>query len=82
MIFLGKYMQRLVLMMNDDQARIVRIYQFLLSNGDFIRQNVKTITARVCRKKPSQDDVFALWYAMIKSEIWEEFAREVWKMLQ
>ena len=64
--------------MNEDQARI----QYLLSKDVFLKQQIIDRQQRAQRKIPHPDDVFSLWYAMIKLEIWEEIAGEVWKLIR
>lgn len=68
--------------MNEDQARIVRIYQYLLSKDVFLKQQIIDRQKRAQRKNPQPDDIFSLWYALIKLQIWEEIAGEVWKLIK
>ena len=68
--------------MNEDQARIIRIYQYLLANDVFLKQQIIDRQKRAQRKNPHPDDVLALWIYLIKLEIWEEFAGELWKLIK
>lgn len=68
--------------MNEDQARIIRIYQYLLANDVFLKQQIIDRQKRVQRKNPHPDDVLALWIYLIKLEIWEEFAGELWNLIK
>lgn len=68
--------------MNEDQARIIRIYQYLLSKDVFLKQQIINKEMRTSKKNPHPEDVFALWYSMIKLEIWEEIAGEIWKLIK
>lgn len=68
--------------MNEDQARIIRIYQYLLSKDVFLKQQIIERQQRAQRKNPHPDDIFSLWFSLIKLEIWEEIAGELWKLIR
>ena len=68
--------------MNEDQARVMRVYQYLLAKDVFLKQQIIDRQKRAQRKHPHLDDIFALWYSLIKLEIWEEISGEIWKLLQ
>lgn len=68
--------------MNEDQARIIRIYQYLLAKDVFLKQQIIDRQKRAQRKNPHPDDIFSLWYALVKLEIWEEIAGEVWNLIK
>lgn len=68
--------------MNEDQARVMRVYQYLLAKDVFLKQQIIDLQKRAQRKYPHPDDIFSLWYSLIKLEIWEEIAGEVWKLIK
>ena len=68
--------------MNEDESRIIRIYQYLLSNDVYIKDRIYQTERRAICKNASKDDIFAYWLAKVRLECWEEFAEEVWKLLR
>lgn len=68
--------------MNEDQARIIRIYQFLLSKDVTIKNTIENNRKKVNKKNLETDDALDLWYSLIKLEIWQEFAGEIWNLLK
>ena len=68
--------------MNEDEARIIRIYQYLLSKDVYLKNNIVHNERYAIRKNPDADDVFDLWYSLIKLEIWKEIAGELWNLLK
>lgn len=68
--------------MNEDEARVMRLIQYLLAKDVFLKQHIIDRQKRAQRKNPHPDDIFSLWYSLIKLEIWEEISGEVWKLLK
>ena len=68
--------------LNEDQARVMRIYQYLLAKDVFLKQQIIDLQKRAHRKNLDSDDIFSLWYSLIKLEIWEEIAGEIWKLIK
>lgn len=68
--------------MNEDQARLIRIYQYLLSKDVALKRIIGQCEKNVRRKNPFPDDVFDYWYSMIRLEFWQEIAGELWNLLK
>ena len=68
--------------MNEDQARIIRLYQYLLSKEVYMKEQIISHEKAMRRKNPNADDTLTLWLLLIKLECWQEFAGEVWKLIR
>ncbi len=68
--------------MNDDQATLIRLYQYLLSKDVVIKGRIIDLRRNLQKKNPTSDDIYVLWYELTKVEIWEEFFSEVWNLLK
>ena len=68
--------------MNDDQARIVRLYQYLLSKDVFIKNSIIDREKLIRRKNLYPDDFLALYLLYMELEIWQNLSREVWKLIK
>lgn len=60
--------------MNEDQARIIRLYQYLLSKEVYMKEQIISHEKAMRRKNPNADDTLALWLLLIKLECWQDFA--------
>ena len=68
--------------MNEDQARIMRIYQYLLSKDVQVKQE-KIDKCWMCRKvNITSSEIIEYLVAYIKAEFWEEIAGELWKLIR
>lgn len=68
--------------MNDDQAVILRIYQYLLSKEVILKQDIVYHESFMHYKKVRADDVFTYWLLLYRLKCWEEFAGDLLKLLQ
>ena len=68
--------------MNEDEARVIRVYQYLLAKDVFLKQQIIDRQKRAQRKNPHPDDIFSLWFSLIKLEIWEEISGELWTLIK
>lgn len=68
--------------MNDDQAKVVRIFQYLLCKEDILKHNLALRKNNAMRKDCYAEDIISYWYAYIKLEFFKEFCDEVWNMLK
>ena len=68
--------------MNDDQARVMRIYQYLLSKDVQVKQE-QIDKCWMCRKvNITSAEIVEYLVAYIKAEFWEEVAGEVWNLIK
>lgn len=68
--------------MNEDEARIIRIYQYLLAKDVLLKQQIIDRQKLAYRKNPHADDIFSFWFSLIRLEIWEEILGEIWKLIK
>ena len=69
-------------LMNDDQARVMRIYQYLLSKDVQVKQE-QIDKCWMCRKvNITSAEIVEYLVAYIKAEFWEEVAGEVWNLIK
>lgn len=68
--------------MNEDEARLVRLYQYLLSKEVSLQQTIQDIEKLLRRRNPLPEDVFAFFVALLRLEIWQEFSGEVWNLIK
>lgn len=68
--------------MNDDEAKIVRLYQYLLTKEVVLKQQVQDRERRLRRKNPHPDDVFSYWMSLLRLEFWSQISGEVWNLIK
>lgn len=67
---------------NEDQARIMRISQYLLSKDVQVKQEVID-KCWMCRKvNITSAEIIEYLVAYIKAEFWEEIAGEIWILIK
>ena len=68
--------------MNDEQAVFVRIFQYLLAKESFLKQQIYNKEKLILRKNVSQEDIFDYWVALLKFDIWKDFAGDIWNLFK
>lgn len=68
--------------MTDDQAKIIRLYQYFLTKEVMLKQQVQDRELRIRRKKPHPDDVFSYWLSLYRLNCWQEFSDDVWNLIK
>lgn len=68
--------------MNNEQATIVRIYEYLLSKDVQIKQVLVDKRWGIQKKYPHSRDIYDYLIACITLEVWEEIAGDIWKLIK
>lgn len=68
--------------MNEDEARLVRIVQYLLSKDVHLKQEL-TNRERYTRCKDARSyDIYCYLLSFLKYEFFKEFMNELWKLMK
>lgn len=68
--------------MDDYEARVIRIYQYLLSKDVALKQIITDKKRLMQSKNLDPADLLSLWESIIRLEIWDQFCFEVWNLLR
>ena len=68
--------------MDDNSRRIVLLYEYLLSKDVYLKQSCVNKEEALLRKQKYADDIFEYYMSLVKYEIFKEFSREVWNLIQ
>lgn len=68
--------------MTDDEAKVIRLYQYFLTKEVMLKQQIQDKELRIRRKNPHPDDVFAFWLSLFRLDCWEQFSGEVWNLIK
>lgn len=68
--------------MDDYEARVIRIYQYLLSKDVALKQRITDKKRLIQCNNLDPADLLSLWESIIRLEIWDQFCFEVWNLLR
>lgn len=68
--------------MNEHEAKVTALYQYLLSKSGRLTQSLETRKKNWLRKDATADDVRLYYEGLLLLAFWDQIADEVWNIIK